>query len=80
MIVQTGDWKDIDSVLALYRLYVNGSDTEIANLGIHRDDILLLIRCLEGEESKYRSTALSTIANQMVKAFVAGRSKSAAKP
>ena len=67
MTVQT------DSVLALYRFYVNASDYELKELEVDRPMVLDLIRQLEGDDEGYRQTELNTIARQMLKAFVAGK-------
>ena len=72
MTVQTGSWTTRDSLLALYRLYVNGADDELAEMEIERKHLLSLIYALDGEESEYRRTELVTIARQMVKAYNLG--------
>ena len=70
--IQTGTMKDGDVQLALYRYYVNAHDNELAEMGITRDDVLRLARDLEGD-SEYRRTELETIADQVLRAYIAGR-------
>jgi hypothetical protein len=73
-VVQTGGMKDGDVQLALYRYYVNAHDNELSEFGITRDDVLALARDLEGD-SGYRRTELETIADQVIRAYIAGRRK-----
>lgn len=74
MDVETGTWRSDDSLLALYKYYVNASESELEESGVTREQVLALIRELEFSDSSYRRTELVTIAAQMLRAFRAGQS------
>lgn len=73
--VQTGTWTNTDSLLALYRFYVDAADDQLKEIGVKREEILDLIRHLEVGESGYRTTELVTIGTQMLRAYRAGKAK-----
>jgi len=72
MKTQTGNWKDSDSLLALYRFHANAEDHELEEMNIERQNVLDLIQALEADMSGYRETELLTIARQMIRAYNIG--------
>lgn len=70
-LVKTGTWQTRDSQLALYRYHVDASDEELREYGISRDEVLALARSLG--DGGYGDTELGTIAEQMIRAYIAGR-------
>jgi hypothetical protein len=70
-IVSAGDMQDDKIALALFRAHADASDEELRNWNVSRNDLIWLARHYIGEG--YNDTALATIADQVIKAFVAGR-------
>lgn len=64
--------KAADVHLALYRFYAEASDGELADLNVSRHDVFWLCRHFDSEAGEYRTTELTTIAQQIIKAYRAG--------
>lgn len=69
--VTVGELQNETIALALFRAYVDASDEELRDWNASRDDVLWLARHYIGEG--YSDGRLATIADQIIKAFVAGR-------
>lgn len=72
-----GDMQSDTIALALFRAYVDAHDHELTEWGVTREDILALAREYIG--GGYSDGKLATIADQIIKAFVAGRKSQPAK-
>ena len=71
--VMTGDFMPHKAALACFKAYVDCSAEELSELGMTRDDCLYLARQYIGEG--YEDTALSTMFDQIAKAFKAGKDR-----
>lgn len=70
-IVTVGDMQNDTIALALFRAHVDASDEELRDWNVSRADVLWLARHYIGDG--YSDGKLATIADQIIKAFAAGR-------
>lgn len=70
-VATVGEMQSDTIALALFKAHVDASDEELRDWNVSRDDLLWLARHYIG--GGYTDGKLATIADQIIKAFVASR-------
>ena len=71
MTTKTGQMQNDAIALALFRAHVDASDEDLRDWNVSRGDLLWLARHYIGDG--YHDTELATMADQVIRAFAAGR-------
>ena len=69
--IKTGPMQSDTIALALFRAHVDASDEDLRNWNVSRGDLLWLARHYVPDG--YHDMELATIADQIIRSFVAGR-------